>query len=106
MLDHIAMMHQQVREYVEHEEPEYKVTSIVGDAETDYAPSLASRRESSPEYILVRNRIRFRVSAMHVELSYKTLSCEVRVTEEGKLCMMDSHVKVSYKTLYRKSDPF
>ncbi len=86
--EQIEAMHQQVREYVEQQEPYYKVTSIDGYATSTYMPTLASRGEVLPrqDFILAEITMRFRVSASYIN---SRLTCDVLVTSEGKLHMGD-----------------
>lgn len=94
--EQIEAMHQQVREYIEAQEPEYKVISIDGSATSEYRQDLESQGEIHPRYanfILAEIQLRFRVSARHVtaytgNISQR-LTCDVFVTSEGKLHMGD-----------------
>ena len=86
--EQIETMHQAVREYVEQQEPTYKVTTIDGYATSEYRPTLASQGEVLPrqDFILAEVTIRFRVNASYIT---QRLTCEVFVTSEGKLHMGD-----------------
>ncbi len=86
--EQIEAMHQQVREYVESLEPDYKVTSIDGYFTTEYVPSgkfpLVPDLDKMPEYVLLKIQARFRVSAEYLG-GVKRLSCEVNVMSNGQL---------------------
>ena len=89
--DSTIALHQQVREYVEKEEPEYKVTCIDEYATTNYLPTMQSQYEISPanaEFVLAEVKMRFRVQARYLA-SNRRLSCEVYVTNNDKLYMGD-----------------
>jgi hypothetical protein len=60
MFEEITALHQQVREYVEGLEPEYKVMQIEGDSTTKYKTSLASEGE----YVHAFTDIDFKVQAV------------------------------------------
>ena len=89
--DATIALHQQVREYVEKEEPDYKVTCIDEYATTNYMPALHSQYEISPahaEFVLAEVKMRFRVQARYLA-SNRRLSCEVFVTSDDKFYMGD-----------------
>jgi ATP-dependent Zn protease len=90
MFQEITALHQQVREYVEQQEPAYKVTSIDGYSTTGYMCTLANQ----DEYIHVRTDIRFRVSGIQAGARYKRISCDVHVTSDGQLFMGDRLVSI------------
>jgi hypothetical protein len=90
--EQIAAMHQQVREYVEKMEPDYKVVTVDGYTTSEYRQDLASQGEIHPKYahfILAEVQLRFKVSARHVtaytgNISHR-LICDVLVTSDGTL---------------------
>ncbi len=91
--EQIEAMHQQVREYVEAQEPYHKVTSIDGYATSTYMPTLASQGEVLPrqDFILAEVTMRFRVHARYIN---KRLTCEVYVMNDGKLYLADQVIHI------------
>ena len=89
--EQIEAMHQQVREYVERKEPDYKVTEIDAYFTTSYMSTLASQGEVLPrqEFILVEIKARFRVNARYIN---KRLTCDVWVLDNGTLHIGDQLV--------------
>src|SRR5260370_31048748 len=87
--EQIEAMHQQVREYVEQQEPDYKVVSVDGYATSTYMSTLASQGEVLPrqDFILAEVTMRFRVHARYI-----SLTCDVWVLPNGKLHMGDRMV--------------
>src|SRR5258708_1479146 len=66
--EQIEVMHQAVREYVEEQEPDYKVVSVDSSATSEYKQTLASQGEIHPkyqEYILAEIQLRFKVHAFY-----------------------------------------
>lgn len=65
--DNVVAIHQQVREFVQgfldERNVPYIVTRIEGTSRTQYAPTLATRNDLIPEYILSDVYERFRVEA-------------------------------------------
>lgn len=87
----IAILHQQVRDFVERREPECKVTSIGGMTETSYKVTLQTKDEIHPlyaDFILTEVQVKFRVSMRHMGKRTK-LVCEVLVTSEGEFMIGD-----------------
>lgn len=91
--EQIEAMHQQVREYVEKMEPDFKVTVIDGYLTTNYAPTLASQGEFLPlqDFILTEVKARFRVHASYIN---KRLSCDVYMMDNGNLHTGDRLVSI------------
>ena len=89
--EQIEAMHQQVREFVEQQEPIYKVVSIDSEASSEYKQTLKSRGEIHPdyqEYILAEIQLRFKVHAFY-QAGNRHLSCDVWVLDNGTLYMGD-----------------
>jgi hypothetical protein len=94
--EQIEAMHQQVREYVEKMEPNYKVVSIDSSASSEYKQTLASQGEIHPkyqEYILAEIQLRFKVHAFY-KAGNRHLSCDVWVLPNGMLHMRDRLVSI------------
>ena len=89
--EQIEAMHQAVREYVEEQEPDYKVVSVDSSATSEYKQTLASQGEIHPkyqEYILAEIQLRFKVHAFY-QAGRRHLSCDVWVLPNGVLHMGD-----------------
>jgi len=86
--EQIEAMHQQVREFVEHAEPDYKVAEIEACFTTSYKPTLASKGEVLPrrDFILTEVNAHFRVNAHYIN---RILECKVYVMPDGKLYLAD-----------------
>ena len=82
IFEQVEAMHQQVREFVEKEYPEFKVTRITAESTTQYAQPIHALLEN-PDYILTENNPRFRVQCENY--IRETLDCEVFVTNDGEI---------------------
>ena len=91
--EQIEAMHQQVREYVEQKEPDYKVVEIDAYFTTSYMSTFASQGEVLPrqDFILAEIKARFRVNARYIN---KRLTCEVSVMNDGKLYLSDQVIHI------------
>jgi hypothetical protein len=89
----IEAMHEQVRKFVEEQEPDFKVVSVDGYSGTSYMPPLHGQGEISPkhaEFVLTEIKLRFRVDARYLASNKRgRLDCDVYVTSDGKLYMAD-----------------
>ena len=89
--EQIEAMHQQVREYVEQQEPIYKVIAIESTATSEYKQTLKSQGEIHPdyqEYILTDIQLQFKVNAYY-SAGRRLLSCKVWVLDNGTFHMGD-----------------
>lgn len=75
MFEQITALHQQVREFVEKEEPNYSVTSITEYSETTYTI------RDIPRYLLTKRTAHFSVQMIHTATNRYTLSLDVEVAE-------------------------
>jgi hypothetical protein len=94
--EQIEAMHQAVREYVEAQEPEYKVVSIESTATSEYKQTLESQGEIHPkyqEYILAEIQLRFKVHAYY-QAGRRHLDLEVWVLSNGMLHMGERTISI------------
>lgn len=87
LFQQIQAMHQQVREFVEAQEPEFKVTSIDAYPTTTYMAPLHALGEIDPkfvDFVLTSVNLRFRVEALRLA-GHMRLNCEVFVMSDGGL---------------------
>lgn len=85
----IEDIHQQVREFVEKQYPEYQVTNVSNASETLYARSVNEEaksisRDQEAKYLLRRIEVEFRVCGTNAERT-KEMYCEVLVDYEGQM---------------------
>jgi hypothetical protein len=78
----IEEMHQQVRDFVEKQYPEYQVIHISNSSETEYFSPL-----DSTSRILGRNMVEFRIDGINAEHT-KELLCDVMLSSDGEMCIM------------------
>lgn len=78
----IEDIHQQVREFVEKEYPEYQVIRVDNSSETEYLKPLGST-----SLVLGRNTVEFSVDGINAEHT-KELLCDVMLSSDGEMCIM------------------
>lgn len=87
---HITTVHQQVREfvqsYLEERSMPYIVTNIEGNSRSNYAPTLKTRDDLIPQYILTEVRETFKVDAESPR-GHTRVGFEVLIDGNGKLRM-------------------
>ena len=92
--EQIEAMHQAVREYVEAQEPDYKVAEIEADFTTSYKPTLASKGEFLPrqDFVLTEIKAQFRVNAYYIN---KVLEYKLYVMPDGKLYLANQEIYIA-----------
>lgn len=91
--EQIEAMHQQVREFVEQQEPDYKVAEIEAEITTSYKPKpvvIEERVWPRQEFILAEITAHFRVNAHYLN---RILDCKVYVLPDGKLYLTDQVIQ-------------
>ena len=87
IFEQVEAMHQQVREFVEKQEPECKVISVSGYTDTKYVCPLDKIDEIHPayvEYTLSEVKVRFLVNAWYLAKRIQ-LDSEVCIMSDGSL---------------------
>jgi hypothetical protein len=96
IFEQIEAMHQQVREFVEHAEPDYKVAEIKADFTTSYKPKPIVIEEGvwpHQDFILTEITAQFRVNAYS---GNDVLECKVYVFPDGKFYLADQAIHRYY----------
>jgi hypothetical protein len=80
----ITALHQQVREFVEQAEPNYRVIDIQGQTTTNYMVTHDTMDELQPykKFVHCYTGMRFQVTAVYL---HYTLKVEVHVDSDGQL---------------------
>ena len=83
----ITALHQQVREFVEKEHPNYKVIGVWGSTTTNYMSTLETKDEAPhlQNYIHCYTGMEFRVTAVYVGI---TMYIEVGVDSDGRMLIV------------------
>lgn len=85
--EQIQAIHQEVRTFVEAQEPGCKITSIRGSTDTRYTPMPESMYEllaDHANFVLFDVQVQFYVEG-HYLANHHTLSCEVFIRSDGTL---------------------
>ncbi len=88
----LTALHEEVRQFVEKQFPEYKVTYINSDGRTEYRETKQSvlDRTIPPEYIMSMGELSYRVMAYHKVMNdFAIIEVRIEVLPDGKLYMGD-----------------
>src|SRR6266568_6230218 len=91
----LTALHEEVRQFVEKQFPEYKVTYINSDGRTEYRETKQSVLDRipdphniPPEYILSMGELSYRVTAYHKVMNeFAIIEVRIDVLPDGKLYM-------------------
>ena len=93
----LTALHEEVRQFVEKQFSEYKVTHINSDGRTEYQETEQSIHDRfpdphniPPEYIMSMGELSFRVMAHHKILSeYDMMEFRIEMLPDGKLYLLE-----------------